>query len=52
MTIEPWIMRTVVVLGVMFGLLLLLLWLSARRAPTCTCGDPDCGGGCLRRRGR
>lgn len=50
MNIEPWMVRTVVVIGGLFAILLLLTWLSLRCAPICTCGDPDCGGGCLSRR--
>jgi len=33
--------------------LAIFIWLAheARTAPTCTCGDIDCGGGCLGRGG-
>lgn len=30
----------------LFGLEI-AVWLTARRAPRCTCDDPRCGGGCI-----
>lgn len=29
------------------AVVLFFAWIALRTAPECTCGDPDCGGGCL-----
>lgn len=42
-------MRGIVIAAVVVVLLGLLVWRALRNVPTCTCGDEECGGGCIAR---
>ncbi len=40
-------LSTVAIVAAAYCLILAALFIAARRAPTCRCGDPKCGGGCV-----